>query len=57
MKEIIELEKQGKIFVIRPSMTIPIKRLEHDTEVMKKMYDLGVEDANKQIEEFKEYLR
>ena len=57
VKEIIELEKQGKIFVIRPSMTIPIKRLEHDTEVMKKMYDLGVEDANKQIEEFKEYLR
>ncbi len=57
VKEIIELEKQGKIFVIRPSMTIPIKRLEHDTEVMKKMYDLGVEDANKQIEGLKEYLR
>lgn len=56
VEEIIELEKQGKIFVIRPSMTIPIKRIEHDTEVMRRMYELGVEDAKRQMEGLKEYL-
>lgn len=56
VEDIIELEKQGKIFVIRPSATVPIKRIEHDPEVMKRMYDLGVEDAKKQIEGLKEYL-
>ena len=56
VEEIIELEKQGKIFVIRPSETVPIKRIEHDPVVMQKMYDLGVEDSKKQIEALKEYL-
>lgn len=56
VEEIIELEKQGKIFVIRPSMTVPIKRIEHDPVVMQRMYDLGVEDSKKQIEALKEYL-
>lgn len=56
VEEIIELEKQGKIFVIRPSMTVPIKRIEHDPVVMQRMYDLGVEDSKKQIEALKTYL-
>ena len=56
VEEIIELEKQGKIFVIRPSMTVPIKRIEHDPVVMQRMYDLGVEDSKKQMEALKEYL-
>jgi predicted patatin/cPLA2 family phospholipase len=56
VEEIIELEKQGKIFVIRPSMTVPIKRIEHDPEVMQRMYDLGVEDSKKQMEALKKYL-
>lgn len=56
VEEIIELEKQGKIFVIRPSMTVPIKRIEHDPVVMQRMYDLGVEDSKKQMEALKTYL-
>ncbi|MBE5924029.1 MAG: patatin family protein [Lachnospiraceae bacterium] len=56
LEEIIELEKQGKAFVIRPSQAIPIKRIEHDTEVMQRMYNLGVEDAKRQVEDLKKYL-
>lgn len=56
VEEIIELEKQGKLYVIRPSQTIAIKRIEHDTEVIQRMYDLGVEDAKKQIEGLKKFL-
>lgn len=56
VEEIIELEKQGKIFVIRPSMTVPIKRIEHDPVVMQRMYDLGVEDSKKQMKALKTYL-
>ena len=56
VEEIIELEKQGKIFVIRPSETVHIKRIEHDPEVMQRMYDLGVSDMKKQVEELKKYL-
>lgn len=56
VEEIIELEKQGKVFVIRPSKTIPIKRIEHDTEVIQRMYDLGLEDGKKQMEGLKKYL-
>lgn len=56
VEEIIELEKQGKVFVIRPSKTIPIKRIEHDTEVIQRMYDLGLEDGKTQMEGLKKYL-
>ncbi len=44
VEKIIELEKQKKIFVIRPSKTIPIKRIEKDTEKIQEMYDLGKND-------------
>ncbi|MCR5701013.1 MAG: patatin family protein [Lachnospiraceae bacterium] len=56
LEDIIELEKQGKAFVIRPSRSIPIKRIEHDKEVMQSMYNLGVEDAKKQIDGLIKYL-
>ena len=56
VEDIIDLEKQGKVFVIRPSKTIPIKRIEHDTEVIQSMYDLGVEDGKAQIAGLMGYL-
>ncbi|MER2064649.1 MAG: DUF6363 domain-containing protein, partial [Alkalibacterium sp.] len=49
-------EKKGKTFVIRPSETIPIKRLERDPDKLQAMYDLGVNDAKTHIKELKHYL-
>ena len=54
---ITKLEKEKKIFVLRPSHLIPIGRLEKDKEVIQQMYDLGVSDCNNQLENLKKYLK
>ena len=54
--KIVKLEKEGKLFVIRPSENITIKRLEKDVEKLQKVYDLGLKDGNNIIEELKQYL-
>lgn len=52
VEEIINLEKDGKndIFVIRPSRTIKIKRVEKDENKVQEMYELGRTDANNLLE-------
>lgn len=54
--KIVELEKEGKLFVIRLSENITIKRLEKDIEKLQKVYDLGLKDGNNIIEDLKQYL-
>ena len=54
---ITKLEKEKKIFVLRPSQLIPIGRLEKDKEVIQQMYDLGVSDCKNQLKNLKKYLR
>ena len=54
--KIVKLEKEGKLFVIRPSENITIKRLEKDVEKLQKVYDLGLKDGNNIIEDLKQYL-
>lgn len=56
VEKIIELEKENKIFVFRPSRTVDIKRIEKDTTKLQEMYDLGIEDATNLIDALKEYL-
>lgn len=57
IEDIIDLEKQNKIFVIRPSRKINIKRIEKNNEVIKSQYDLGVEDFKNNKDKLKKYLR
>ncbi|WP_423189314.1 patatin-like phospholipase family protein [Alkalibacterium sp. f15] len=56
IEKVIEDEQSGNAFVIRPSETIPIKRLERDPAKLQVMYDLGVKDAEKRLLELKNYL-
>lgn len=56
VEQIIELEKQGRLFVIRPSQTIPIKRLEQDPGKLQAMYDLGAGDAQQIMGRLENYL-
>lgn len=56
VERVIELEKQGKIFVIRPSVDLQISRLEKDPTKVQAIYDLGMSDAKKQIQALKDYL-
>ena len=56
VEDVIRLNEQGEIFVIRPSVTLPIRRIEKDVAKVQAMYDLGVADAKMAIPMLKQYL-
>ena len=57
VEKVIELEEEGKIFVLRPSRLVKIKRIEKDENMIQQMYDLGVEDCSQKLDKLLEYLR
>ena len=56
IQQIRALEKDGKVFVIRPSKNITVARLEKDAEKLKALHALGMRDATAKWEALKEYL-
>ncbi|WP_424407881.1 patatin-like phospholipase family protein [Pasteurella sp. PK-2025] len=56
VEEIIKLSENNEIFVIRPSQSLPIKRLEKDLNKVQAMYDLGVADAQREIHKLRQFL-
>lgn len=50
------LEQEGKIFVLRPSIRVPIKRIEKDKRKIQKMYDLGRRDAKAGLASLQAFL-
>lgn len=56
VEQVIKLQEQQKIFVIRPSQTLAISRLEKDPNKIKAMYELGVHDAKQLISALKDFL-
>ncbi len=54
--ELQQLEKEGKVFIIRPDEPINITRLERDPEKLQAVYDLGVHVAKERMEALKAYL-
>lgn len=56
VEKVIDMENKKEIFVIRPSKFINIKRIERDENVLQEMYDLGISDCNKNLNELKKYL-
>lgn len=56
LKIVEELENNKEIFVIRPSRLVKIHRVENNPDKLQEMYDLGVEDSNKCLDELKKYL-
>lgn len=56
LKLIDELEKNGEIFVLRPSKKIKIKRLERDADRILRMYELGRRDALERLEVLRAFL-
>ncbi len=51
IKELVELEKQGKALVVAPKECFGIETLKKDKDGMRKLYQLGYDDAAK-IEDF-----
>ncbi|MBO7252686.1 MAG: patatin family protein [Oscillospiraceae bacterium] len=56
VEDILALEREGKIFVIRPRDNLAIGRMCHDPEMIRKTYALGREDGLAQIEALKAWL-
>ena len=57
VEKIIDMENKKEIFVIRPSRTIKIKRIEKDCNKLQEMYDLGVEDCKNKLRDLEKYLK
>ncbi len=49
-------EKNGRAFVIRPTEALHIGRIEKDPNKLQAVYDLGVKDAENQLENLYRYL-
>ena len=57
ISEIEQLEKDGKIFVIRPDKPVTINRLEKNTKKLKELYKDGIHAAKNSYEALTEYLK
>ena len=56
LKQIASLEKQGKCFVIRPNEKITVDLICRDCTKLEQIYQMGVDEAQKQIDKLKKYL-
>ena len=57
-KDYIEmLEEENREFVIRPSETIKISRIEKNKDKIQEMYRLGMKDTNDKMKDLKKYLK
>ena len=56
VEKIIDMENRKEIFVIRPTQSITVGRIEKDVSKLQDMYNLGVEDCKKSIKELIKYI-
>ena len=56
LEKLKELEKEGRVFVIRPSAPIEISRMEKDPDKLQAVYDFGQRDAQDIFPELSAYL-
>lgn len=51
-----KLEKEGRVFVIRPSVPVTVGRAEKNAWKLTELYDMGYKDAENSMEALKEWL-
>jgi len=56
LENILEMENKGEIFVIRPSKKLNIRMTEKNTEKLEEIYNHGVENGKKILDDLKKYL-
>jgi Predicted esterase of the alpha-beta hydrolase superfamily len=56
IKYIEELEKEGKVFIIRPSELLEVKRIEKDTKKLLNLYNQGYEEAKQCYDKLKKWV-
>ena len=57
LEKIIDLENKKEIFVIRPSKRIKINLVPKNDQQIDEVYNLGINDTKKIINELKQYLK
>ena len=57
LDKIIELEKNKKIFVIRPSKSVEIDYIKKKKEDLQNVYDIGLKDMEKAYKDLLKYLK
>lgn len=57
VERVLELEKEGSVFVIRPSVPLDVGRMEKNTEKVKAIYNLGRMDALSKITKLQDWLQ
>lgn len=57
VERIIKLEKEGKVFCIRPSKRVNIKRIEKNERIILEQYNLGKKDYLDNREELHEFIK
>ena len=55
-KYIKELEKNNRIFVIRPSRDLDVKVVERNRDKLQKVYDLGKDESSNCMDKLKEFI-
>lgn len=56
LDELSLMEKEGNVFIIRPSTPVDISRLEKNETKLKALYKQGYEDAKKQLNALMEFI-
>ena len=49
-------EKSGDIIVVRPQSDLGIKQIEKDPQELKRVYEIGREQAEKQLDDVRSFL-
>ena len=57
VEDVLALERQGQVLVIRPSAPLPIRRMERDPARLQAAYDLGTAGAGAALPGLRAYLR
>ncbi len=57
VETVVEMEKRGEIFVVRPSEPILVKTIERNPEKLQAVYELGMKDCSACVERLREYLK
>ena len=50
------LEKEGKIYILRPQKEVTVGRLEKDKKKLQDLYDEGYTQAKKELKAMKKYM-
>ena len=56
VEQILKLEQEGSIFVIRPEQPLNIGRLEKNPENVQRVYEIGYADGKKYVESLVKWM-